>query len=119
EVLELPELLGVRGGEVVGLREVLADVVELPLLPVGLDVLVHRFPRYDRNVGGHPPIVVETPIGPQLEVLGGVMPVSSYSVGTRSMTCVNCDRSPPRSLILAGHDTIIGLRVPPKWLATC
>ena len=23
------------------------------------------------------------------------------------------------SLIRAGHETIIGLRVPPKWLATC
>ncbi len=28
-------------------------------------------------------------------------------------------RSPPLSLIRAGQETIIGLRVPPKWLATC
>src|SRR5262245_59907712 len=35
------------------------------------------------------------------------------------MVWMNCSRSPPLSLMRAGHDTIIGLRVPPKWLATC
>ena len=36
-----------------------------------------------------------------------------------SMTCMNWLRRPPLSLILAGQDTIMGLRVPPKWLAIC
>ena len=36
-----------------------------------------------------------------------------------SMVCRNWVRTPPASVILAGQETIIGLRVPPKWLATC
>ena len=36
-----------------------------------------------------------------------------------SMMWRNCERRPPLSLIRAGQETIIGLRVPPKWLATC
>ena len=36
-----------------------------------------------------------------------------------SMQWVNCDRSPPASLIRCGQETTIGLRVPPRWEATC
>ncbi len=32
---------------------------------------------------------------------------------------MNWLRSPPLSLMRAGQEMIIGLRVPPKWLATC
>ena len=40
-----------------------------------------------------------------------------------SRHCFNCvtisPGPPPRSLMRAGQEMIIGLRVPPKWLATC
>jgi hypothetical protein len=36
-----------------------------------------------------------------------------------SMTWVNWLRRPPLSLMWSGHEMIIGLRVPPKWLAIC
>jgi hypothetical protein len=36
-----------------------------------------------------------------------------------SITWWNCDRSPPVSLIRAGHELPMGLRVPPKCDATC
>ena len=35
-------------------------------------------------------------------------------VGTTSITCVNRDRNPTLSVIRFGHETTIGLRVPPK-----
>src|SRR5262249_37872210 len=57
--------------------------------------------------------------GVPLSTFGGVMPITSYRVGTISTVWRNCSRRPPLSLIRAGHETTIGLRVPPKWLATC
>jgi hypothetical protein len=58
--------------QVLGLREVLVDVVEFPLRLVGIDVLVHRFPGNNRNHRRHPPVMIEATIRPQLEVLRGV-----------------------------------------------
>ncbi len=35
------------------------------------------------------------------------------------MTWVNCERSPPASLMRVGQCTTIGLRVPPRCEPTC
>ena len=51
--------------------------------------------------------------------LGAAMPAASRIVGATSITCVNCERSPPPSLIRFGQETTIGSRVPPKCEATC
>src|SRR5262245_30137779 len=50
---------------------------------------------------------------------GSAMPTTSRMVGTTSIAWWNWDRNPPLSVILFGQETIIGLRVPPRWLATC
>ena len=47
------------------------------------------------------------------------MPAASRMVGPMSMQWVNCDRSPPASLIRSGQETTMPLRVPPRWEATC
>ena len=44
---------------------------------------------------------------------------ASRIVGTTSMTWWNWVRSSPFALMPLGQWTTIGLRVPPKWLATC
>ena len=44
---------------------------------------------------------------------------ASRIVGTTSMTWWNWVRISPFALIPLGQWTTIGLRVPPKWLATC
>src|SRR5580692_376751 len=41
---------------------------------------------------------------------GGVIPITSYSVGTTSFTCKNCARGVLSGLILAGQRIAIGLR---------
>ena len=50
---------------------------------------------------------------------GSGTPAASRMVGTMSMTWWNWVRRPPASLMRAGQETTIGLRVPPKWDATC
>ena len=50
---------------------------------------------------------------------GSGIPAASRIVGPMSMQCVNCERRSPLALILEGHATTIGLRVPPRWLAIC
>ena len=54
-----------------------------------------------------------------LRTSGACTPATSSSVGKMSMTWWNWLRSPPLSVIFAGQETIIGLRVPPKCEATC
>src|SRR5271154_5026227 len=48
---------------------------------------------------------------------GGVIPITSYRVGTTSFTCKNCERGALSALILAGQRIANGLRVPPKCAA--
>src|SRR5271154_529677 len=48
---------------------------------------------------------------------GGVIPITSYSVGTTSITCKNCGRGVGSALIFAGQRIASGLRVPPKCAA--
>ena len=43
----------------------------------------------------------------------------SRIVGPMSVTCVNCERRPPLSLIRCGQRTTSGLRVPPRCEAIC
>ncbi len=50
---------------------------------------------------------------------GDGMPHTSRIVGARSVTWVNCDRSPPASVTRSGQWTTIGFRVPPRWEPTC
>jgi len=47
------------------------------------------------------------------------MPVTSNSVGTMSITWWNCQRMPPLSVIRAGQEIAMPLRVPPKKEGTC
>jgi hypothetical protein len=54
-----------------------------------------------------------------LTTLGAETCAASKIVGTMSMTWWNWVRSSPFALIPLGQWTTIGLRVPPKWLATC
>ena len=53
-----------------------------------------------------------------VDLLGRREPVTSRIVGTTSMTWVNW-RAAALSLMRAGQETTIGLRVPPRWEATC
>ena len=46
-------------------------------------------------------------------------PAASRIVGATSMTWVNWERCPPRSVILDGQCTMVPLRVPPQCEATC
>ena len=50
---------------------------------------------------------------------GAGMPVASRRVGTMSITWWNCQRTAPLSLILAGQETHMPLRVPPKNEGIC
>jgi hypothetical protein len=52
-------------------------------------------------------------------VVGCGIPTRSRIVGPMSVTCRNCERSPPSSLMRAGQRTTIGSRVPPRCEATC
>ena len=52
-------------------------------------------------------------------IVGSGRPAASRIVGATSMTWVNCDRRPPFSSIPFGQWTIVPLRVPPQWEATC
>ena len=54
-----------------------------------------------------------------LTMVGSGRPAASRMVGARSMTWVNCERSPPGSAIFAGQCTMVPLRVPPQCEATC
>ncbi len=47
------------------------------------------------------------------------MPAASRIVGTTSITCTNCWRSAPLSLIRAGHDTTMFWFTPPSLDAFC
>src|SRR5262249_40502775 len=64
---QFSKLLRVRGREIIGLRKVLLDVVEFPLLLVGIEAAAHRLPRRERKRGGHPAVVIEAAIGSHLE----------------------------------------------------
>ncbi|MNV37196.1 hypothetical protein D3C71_1287070 [compost metagenome] len=50
---------------------------------------------------------------------GSSIPAAARMVGATSITWVNWVRVWPPAWNFAGHFTIIGLRVPPRWLATC
>jgi hypothetical protein len=52
-------------------------------------------------------------------IVGSGRPAASRMVGATSITCVNCERSPPWSSIPLGQCTIAPLRVPPQCDATC
>ena len=54
-----------------------------------------------------------------LTIVGCGRPAASSTVGATSMTWVNCDRTPPFSVIPLGQWTIVPLRVPPQCEATC
>jgi hypothetical protein len=47
------------------------------------------------------------------------MPAMSRMVGATSMTCVNCERSPPVAVIRWGQWMTMGFRVPPRCEPTC
>ena len=47
------------------------------------------------------------------------MPAASRTVGATSMTWANWLRISPRAAMPFGQLTIVPLRVPPQWLATC
>ena len=51
--------------------------------------------------------------------VGSGMPAMSRIVGATSITCANCERSPPVSVIRAGARTTNGFRVPPRCEPTC
>ena len=55
---------------------------------------------------------------PSTDFGAGIFDASS-TVGMTSMTCVNCVRMLPGSLMPLGQVITIGLRVPPKCEATC
>ena len=73
QILQLLELVGIGGRDVVVLRPVLGEIEELPLDAVH-DVLrlrrgaVPRLPVGHRR--GHPAVVIERPIAEHLEILG-------------------------------------------------
>ncbi|OQB99532.1 MAG: hypothetical protein BWX79_03109 [Alphaproteobacteria bacterium ADurb.Bin100] len=50
---------------------------------------------------------------------GALMPAASRMVGTTSMTCTNCSRSAPLSLMRAGQDTTMFWFTPPNAEAFC
>ena len=52
-------------------------------------------------------------------LVGSGSPATSRTVGARSMTWWNWERSSPRAWKPFGQCTIVPLRVPPKWEATC
>ena len=54
-----------------------------------------------------------------LTMVGSGSPAASRIVGATSMTWVNWERRPPVSVIPRGQWTIVPLRVPPQWEATC
>ena len=47
------------------------------------------------------------------------MPVTSRIVGTWSMTCMNCSRRAPLSLMRAGHEMTMFWLMPPSREAFC
>jgi hypothetical protein len=68
-VLQIAQLLRLRGRQIVGLREVLVNVVELP--PVLVEArAAGRQPRQPAvQASGDPPVVIERPVAEHLEVL--------------------------------------------------
>ena len=52
-------------------------------------------------------------------MVGSGRPAASRIVGATSMTWVNWLRRPPFSSIPRGQCTMVPLRVPPQWEATC
>ena len=54
-----------------------------------------------------------------LTTVGSGSPAASRTVGARSITWVNWERSPPLSSMPLGQCTIVPLRVPPQCEATC
>ena len=50
---------------------------------------------------------------------GAEMPVTSSSVGTTSMSWMNCWRRPPLSLMRAGHEMTMFWLMPPNREAFC
>jgi hypothetical protein len=87
QVLQLAKLLRILGRKIIGLREVLPDVVELPLLLVGIETGAHRLPRHERKGRGHPAVVIEAAIGPHFEVLRRVVPSSPSTWFPASCVC--------------------------------
>ena len=49
----------------------------------------------------------------------GQCPPLRGSVGATSITWLNCERISPLALMPLGQWTIVPLRVPPQWEATC
>ena len=54
-----------------------------------------------------------------IDEVGAGRPATSSTVGATSMTWRNCDRISSLALIPLGQCTIVPLRVPPQWEATC
>ncbi len=57
--------------------------------------------------------------GTPLSIDGACTPAASRIVGAMSMTWWNCVRMPPLSLMRAGQEMTMPLRVPPKCEAIC
>ena len=51
--------------------------------------------------------------------VGSGMPAASRMVGATSMTWWNWERTSPLAVMPFGQWTIVPLRVPPQWEATC
>ena len=51
--------------------------------------------------------------------VGAGIPATSSTVAATSITWLNCVRTSPLALIPSGQCTIVPLRVPPQWEATC
>ena len=51
--------------------------------------------------------------------VGSGIPAASRIVGPMSMACVKCFATRRSSLIRSGHESTMGLRVPPRWEAHC
>src|SRR5262249_36846633 len=69
--LKLPQLLGILRSDVVGLREVFGDVVQLPHVAVEPGGLACGHPRNSMARRGKPTILVDRPISHHLKILNG------------------------------------------------
>ncbi|CAB4947679.1 unannotated protein [freshwater metagenome] len=71
DLLQFGQLVGMDGGEIDSLREILSDVVELPSLLFAVEVVTGESdPRQTAvEARGHPALVIDRPIAEDLEVL--------------------------------------------------
>ena len=90
--LHLLELVGIPRGEVVVLREVFGDVVELPLVVVDVGQLgrSHGPRRRGRRRAGIPAVVIDAAIGEHLEILRARASTAHWHSPCR--TCTPCSR---------------------------